>query len=236
MVWTGVKTAIAEVFYSKEEALIKAVSNYNTRRNFFEMMRFDLIVDEDLRVYLMEANMSPNLSSAHFKPNKLLYRQVIKNILSVATPPVNEQIALFKTSMTESGKKNKVGGTTAAGELEIPDEQQITGAVKDVGVFPEHCVSNCLGDDTGSNDAQASSCDEVACQLCSRCLSGDLLRELLRTHAEHARRGACRRVIPPPLRPETAHSPANISGINPDNTLLTEWFRGKCLLDVAFCS
>ena len=37
------------------------------------MIRFDLIVDNDLQVYLMEGNMSPNLSSAHFLPNKLLY-------------------------------------------------------------------------------------------------------------------------------------------------------------------
>ena len=47
------------------------------------MIRFDLIVDNDLQVYLMEANMSPNLSSAHFLPNKLLYEQVIYNLLNL---------------------------------------------------------------------------------------------------------------------------------------------------------
>lgn len=47
------------------------------------MMRFDLIVDENLRVYLMEANMSPNLSSAHFPQNTLLYEQVIYNMLNL---------------------------------------------------------------------------------------------------------------------------------------------------------
>lgn len=47
------------------------------------MMRFDLIVDDNLRVYLMEANMSPNLSSAHFQQNTLLYEQVIYSILNL---------------------------------------------------------------------------------------------------------------------------------------------------------
>lgn len=52
------------------------------------MMRFDFVVDEHLRVYLMEANMSPNLSSAHFPPNKLLFEQVIYNLLSVVAVAV----------------------------------------------------------------------------------------------------------------------------------------------------
>lgn len=47
------------------------------------MMRFDLVIDNNLRVYLMEANMSPNLSSAHFLPNQLLYEQVIFNLLNL---------------------------------------------------------------------------------------------------------------------------------------------------------
>lgn len=45
------------------------------------MMRFDLGVDADLNVFLMEANMSPNLSSAHFVQNQLLYEQVLYNLM-----------------------------------------------------------------------------------------------------------------------------------------------------------
>ena len=44
------------------------------------MVRFDFALDEDLNVYLMEANMSPNLSSNHFAPNKLLYEQVVRDM------------------------------------------------------------------------------------------------------------------------------------------------------------
>lgn len=47
------------------------------------MMRFDFVVDEDLKVYLMEANMSPNLSSAHFPPNQLLFQQIVYNLMGL---------------------------------------------------------------------------------------------------------------------------------------------------------
>ena len=38
-------------------------------------------MDSKLGLYLMEANMSPNLSSKHFAMNRLLYEQVIYNLL-----------------------------------------------------------------------------------------------------------------------------------------------------------
>ena len=41
------------------------------------------MVDSDLKVFLMEANMSPNLSTGHFKQNRLLYEQVIFNVVSL---------------------------------------------------------------------------------------------------------------------------------------------------------
>lgn len=47
------------------------------------MMRIDFVIDENLEVFLMEANMSPNLSSAHYPPNRLLYEQVLYNLFSL---------------------------------------------------------------------------------------------------------------------------------------------------------
>lgn len=59
------------------------LKQFKFKHSFFEMMRFDLVIDNNLKVYLMEANMSPNLSSAHFLPNTLLYEQVIFNLLNL---------------------------------------------------------------------------------------------------------------------------------------------------------
>lgn len=65
------------------------------------MMRFDLIIDDDLRVYLMEANMSPNLSSAHFLQNTLLYEQVIFNLFSLVGVASTIQRESFRTRSVE---------------------------------------------------------------------------------------------------------------------------------------
>ena len=59
------------------------MSHYPHKEAFFEMVRFDFVLDENLNVFLMEANMSPNLSSAHFPANKLLYEQVIHSVLKL---------------------------------------------------------------------------------------------------------------------------------------------------------
>ena len=48
----------------------------NFNRHFFELVRFDFVIDEDLKVWLMEVNLSPNLSSDHFPANRFMYEQV----------------------------------------------------------------------------------------------------------------------------------------------------------------
>ncbi|RZF34125.1 hypothetical protein LSTR_LSTR003535 [Laodelphax striatellus] len=82
-IWSQVEEAIREVCLSKEHAIHNILVNYPSKRNFFEMMRFDFAVDNDLNVYVMEANMSPNLSCAHFPPNRLLYEQVLFNLFNL---------------------------------------------------------------------------------------------------------------------------------------------------------
>ncbi|XP_054261818.1 probable tubulin polyglutamylase ttll-15 isoform X2 [Macrosteles quadrilineatus] len=79
-IWQQIEKAIEAVCLAKEPFIIKLLSSFPSKRNFFEMVRFDFVIDEDLNVYIMEANMSPNLSSAHFPPNRLLYEQVIFNL------------------------------------------------------------------------------------------------------------------------------------------------------------
>lgn len=59
------------------------LKNFRTGANFFELMRFDFVIDDDLKVSALEANMSPNLSSAHYPPNQLLYEQVLYSVLSL---------------------------------------------------------------------------------------------------------------------------------------------------------
>ncbi|KAI5707244.1 hypothetical protein M8J75_015973 [Diaphorina citri] len=83
-IWTQVDEAIRSICLNKEPMLQQLLKYYSSKHNFFEMMRFDFVIDDDLNVFVMEANMSPNLSSAHFPPNRLLYEQVLFNLFSLA--------------------------------------------------------------------------------------------------------------------------------------------------------
>ena len=76
--------AVAEMAYQKKPDILKSVSRYTYGLTaFFELVRFDFVIDAKLNVYLMEVNMSPNLSSAHFKPNGVMYEQVLMTTLSL---------------------------------------------------------------------------------------------------------------------------------------------------------
>lgn len=81
-IWHQVEDIIRNTVLAKEQDIVRILRSYKTR-NFFDLMRFDLIIDDKLKVHLMEANMSPNLSSAHFKPNSLLYEQVLYSVLNM---------------------------------------------------------------------------------------------------------------------------------------------------------
>ncbi|KAG0716147.1 Tubulin polyglutamylase TTLL7 [Chionoecetes opilio] len=208
LVWDSVRSAIRSVFYDKETALIQASSHYPSSKNFFEMMRFDFVIDDKLEVHLMEANMSPNLSSAHFKQNRLLYEQVVYNLLSL----VGVGRAVHPSSLA----------THSA------DEDEMQAAIKDIVVFADHCSVNCKNGD--------GACNNVECQLCLPCLSDDQKANFLQAYLEHRRRGGCRRVVPQSIHADEAHQAASMDRLTPENTLMTEWFRGMCLSDQTFCS
>ncbi|XP_044584926.1 probable tubulin polyglutamylase ttll-15 [Cotesia glomerata] len=82
-VWDSAYQAIKLVASKKEKQIADTMRHLNNTMNFFELVRFDFIIDEDLNVFLMEANMSPNLSSAHYPENRLLYEQVLFNLFAL---------------------------------------------------------------------------------------------------------------------------------------------------------
>ncbi|XP_075147353.1 tubulin tyrosine ligase-like 15 isoform X2 [Haematobia irritans] len=103
IIWTQVEEIIRKIILAKEQDIANVLRSYRVH-NFFDLMRFDFIVDENLRVYLMEANMSPNLSSAHFRQNSLLYEQLLYSVLNLVGmgSPVKQSFA------TSERRLNKV--------------------------------------------------------------------------------------------------------------------------------
>ncbi|VVC37553.1 Tubulin-tyrosine ligase/Tubulin polyglutamylase [Cinara cedri] len=82
-IWKQLEDAIRVVCLEKEWKIINLMKNYKSKTNFFEMARFDFVVDDNLNVYIMEVNMSPNLSSAHYPQNRLIYEQVLFNLFAI---------------------------------------------------------------------------------------------------------------------------------------------------------
>ena len=79
--WNEIYSTIVQTYQNTETHFARAVRNYKYKDSFFEMVRFDFVIDDELNVYLMEANMSPNLSSAHFAANARLYEEVVDSLL-----------------------------------------------------------------------------------------------------------------------------------------------------------
>ncbi|XP_065176450.1 probable tubulin polyglutamylase ttll-15 [Sycon ciliatum] len=81
--WSQIRTSIREVTTSKEKEIKVAMATYPDPKVFFEMVRFDFVIDDLLNLWLMEVNMSPNLSSSIHPENAIMYEQVIFNTLAL---------------------------------------------------------------------------------------------------------------------------------------------------------
>lgn len=166
IIWRQVEDAIRLAILTKEPLLKSVASRYKNKHNFFEMDRFDLIIDEDLKVYLIEANMSPNLSSAHFKQNSLLYEQVIYNLLSLV------------------GVANYVDRKSF--EKFDSDAEAMISADKNIFINENVC----------SQPPCSESCSSIECELCKPCMSRLEVLELHRAYREHINRGDTKRIFP----------------------------------------
>lgn len=58
------KEAVAQVWELQREKILNVYKNYQVKEGqMFEMFRMDFVIDEDANIFLLEVNMSPNLSS-----------------------------------------------------------------------------------------------------------------------------------------------------------------------------
>lgn len=81
--WNQFDDAIVSLVLRNEKNLIKDTSKFWSSDNFFELLRFDFMIDEAANVHLIEVNMSPNLTPAHdrFEGHAVGYEQIVFNTL-----------------------------------------------------------------------------------------------------------------------------------------------------------
>jgi len=203
--WNDIYETIADVYLSQEKQFIKAVNHYPHKDAFFEMVRFDFVIDNELKVYLMEANMSPNLSSAHFPPNARLYEQVIHSLLRLVG----------------------VVGRSVAHSPETKEDEQMQVLDKDVLVNPEAC-----GSDTCTTGSSAA-CSLTQCELCKQCLSEQDLAILKHAWLERKNQFATTRIFPTAM--SRAQAKPDGTGLSVSNRKMAAWYHGKCLMDRTWC-
>ena len=86
---TKMTQAIGEIWESQQSKIKSVLNRYNNYPGqFFEMLRMDWVMDSDANLFLLEVNMSPNLSSGHFPPNAQLYRYVLGNMWRIIGQPL----------------------------------------------------------------------------------------------------------------------------------------------------
>lgn len=84
--WIRIDDAIVSIILNSEDFIIEKIKNRNfTSHHFFEVVRFDFVLDTNLNPYVLEVNMSPNLTPAaeRFEINALIYEQLVYNTLKM---------------------------------------------------------------------------------------------------------------------------------------------------------
>lgn len=58
---------------------------FPSTHHFFELIRFDFIMDEDFKLYLMEVNLSPNItpSSTKYERNAVVREKMVYDVVNL---------------------------------------------------------------------------------------------------------------------------------------------------------
>ncbi|CAD5226493.1 unnamed protein product [Bursaphelenchus okinawaensis] len=161
-----IRSTIREVFERLNQKMTSNLHSFENSEVFFELSRFDFLIDEDLNVYLMEANMSPNLSSQHFKPNALLYEQLLINMFSL--------LGISNTYKLAKEVKSDI----SLRQIEVPD--------RSLFINLPSCNQKC-------KDCPET---VEMCQLCANCMPNSLKLHLENAYYEHLNRREMKRVAP----------------------------------------
>ncbi|CAL1543628.1 unnamed protein product, partial [Lymnaea stagnalis] len=209
--WDKIYFAIREVLLQKESELVSSLQKYQSKRNFFEMMRFDFLVDDHMQVFLMEANMSPNLSSDHFPDNARLYEHVIFNYLGLVG----------------------VGHlTSSSNKTSFSHDDPMYVSSQDIHVFPEYCLGKAC-----TANCHPLVCK--LCKQCLTSDLSNAIKTAYLEH--NRRGSARRIFPPPispsdALKWTPKSDLIPMDKLNWKNKVMYIWFIGKCKQDITWCS
>ncbi|XP_019864292.1 PREDICTED: tubulin polyglutamylase TTLL6-like [Amphimedon queenslandica] len=209
--WDQAHSIIQKVLMHCESNVVNYTRSYASTRNFFELVRFDFILTEELKVWLMEVNLSPNLSSSHTTDNRFLYEQIIFNSVKLTGLARGVGLGLHYNGETES--------------IMLVNDHDIQAPL-------QQCLNNSCSQNCGYH---------LSCQLCHSCMSEELSFTLKSAFLEFTNRRNFYRLVPPPLTGchgnllLTGGVNSHVS-LRVNNYLMDEWYRGKCCQNHHWCS
>ncbi|CAE1282372.1 TTLL15 [Acanthosepion pharaonis] len=205
--WNKIKAAITNVYLEKEKYIFQSTKHYKSSRNFFEMVRFDFVLDEHFNIYLMEANMSPNLSSAHHVRNTRLYEHVIYNLLKLVG--LNSLSSLNFPNIIQNNN------------MEVSDV--------DINVYADQCISQEC-ENTGCKTWECR-----LCSYCMTVSEKQIVKMAYLEHKNREACQRIFPPIARNFQELQTKIQAIFSKLNEPNKLITLWFLGKCQQDFTWC-
>ncbi|CRK91763.1 CLUMA_CG005397, isoform A [Clunio marinus] len=204
-----IEDAISTIVLQKAPKMLKKVEELNAangKYHFFELVRFDFMLDAKLKLHLMEVNMSPNLEAyPKRRGQKIIYENVVYNFLN-----------LVGMGTTISDKS--VGQFTE-------DESRFVLNDHSISVTPDICLNRPCNE----------TCDSTQCDLCLNCMSDSFKYDLKLAFWEHMNMGEFRRVVPPPNINLLETNSIYWKNLSPTNTLYAKWLIEMCKKNSRFC-
>ncbi|CAG9798495.1 unnamed protein product [Chironomus riparius] len=167
-VWKQVENVIRSTVLIKEKYMINGINRLKASKNsFFELYRFDMILDKNLKLYLMEVNMSPcTVPVTDRMHNKLMYEHLMFNLFTLIG----------------------IGTAYEKESFQFPnyDVESMVAYHDAITVKPKTCLSSSCN----------ANCTSDACKFCWNCLSEDYRIEMIQALQEQMNRGYFTRVFP----------------------------------------
>ncbi|CRK87997.1 CLUMA_CG001783, isoform A, partial [Clunio marinus] len=204
-----IEDAISTIIMEKEPEIIKTIAAKNPtngKHHFCEFLRFDFVLDDNIKLKLMEINMSPNLRAyPAIRPVKHVFENVLYNF--------------FNLVGVGSYLKNK--GIRDYDQL----EEEFPCHDNSLSVMPEVCMKSPCHDE----------CDPEKCKLCWHCMSKEFQYDMKMAYMEHMNMGDYKRVVPPPNDFLVKADGRYWNKLSDTNKLYTKWVMEMCKRNRHFC-
>ncbi|CRK87060.1 CLUMA_CG000870, isoform A [Clunio marinus] len=164
--WKSIDDAIVSLLLTSEKIFIREIKKYGSYRNYFELVRFDFILDENLKLYLMEVNQSPSMTpmDKRYESYTLMYQQIVYDTVKLAG------IGSYMDLMSRYNKQSS----------------EMISNNKNLAVDTKACVRN---------DCK-NKCGRKGCETCLPCIAEEDLQQMHQSFQEHNNQGGFKRLFP----------------------------------------